>query len=568
VAPRISSTILRARQVARRQRWSSRTIRTELDARAVLDHGCWFNLDAAERVERFFSRLLRTTDGEWAGKPFHLLPWQRDELIRPLFGWTRADGTRRYRRGGVWIPKKNGKSTLLAGIELYLFLADHEPVAEVYSAANDRAQAGIIYNHAARMVEYSPQLYARITEKGIIRSTKTIYDRVTGSVFRALSADAPTKEGLNIHGLIVDEIHAMRNRILWDTLIYGGASRRQPLTLSISTAGVYDVASIGWEQYAYARDIVKGTNDIDWSFFALIYEAPPTANWKLERTWKHANPSYGVTVKPDAFREECAEASKEPRKENAFRRYRLNQWVQQATRWIPTETWQANDVHPIDRTTLRGTTAYGGLDLGSVSDLTAFALLCQCPQDPDAVDVLMRFWIPEDTLADPHNRNAALYQQWVRDGLLSTTPGNSTDYDFIEAAILQDAETFNIRAIGLDRLFQGQQVANHLGDHGLQVVAVGQGFLGQGAPMKEFERLWRGRKVHHGNHPVLRWMADNVEVKQDPTGNLKIVKPNSRMDPRKVDGMTAIVNAVDQLARAVPAPPPPSYTMVFLGGRR
>ena len=569
---RTSPTLTKAIGRARRHGWDPTWIRQEVDARAVLDHGCHYDALEAQRVVNFFTKVLRHADTSQQGRvgPFMLMPWQEQKFLRPLFGWKREDGTRRYRRGGMWVPKKNGKSTLCAGLENYLLFGDRELGAEVYSAANDRSQASIIYNHAARMVELSPLLAARVGKKGIIRSTKTIYDAQTGSTFKALSADAPTKEGLNIHGLIVDEIHAMKSRVLWDTLIYGGSARAQPLILSISTAGVHDIATIGWEQYSYARGLTIGTNDEDWSFFALIYEAAPEDDWASPATWKKANPAYGVTVKVAALEEECTEAKRSPAKQNNFRRYRLNQWVQQLTRWIPLAKWDDNDVHPVTRPALAGAVAYAGLDLGSVSDLTACALIFECPHQGDAIDVIMRFWVPEDALADEKNPNRLLYQHWnttVVDGipLLETTPGNATDYDFIEAAMVADATTFQIKAVGIDRLFQGQAVSNHLIEEGLTVVAVGQGFIGQGPPMKEFERRWLKNGVHHGAHPILRWMADNVEVKQDPSGNLKIVKPNSRMDPRKVDGIQALVNAIDQLSRDV-TPADPQYQMLFLGG--
>jgi phage terminase large subunit-like protein len=199
--------------------------------------------------------------------------------------------------------------------------------------------------------------------------------------------------------------------------------------------------------------------------------------------------------------------------------------------------------------------------------MTAAATLCECPYDPDAWDVLPRFWVPEEALRNPRNRNRDLYIQWKSQGWLETTPGNSTDYDFIEAAILQDAKDFSVKAVAIDRLFQGIQVSNHLIEEGLNVVAVGQGFLGQGPPMKEFERRWRACQVHHGDHPILNWMADNVEVKQDPAGNLKMVKPNHHNDPRKIDGMSALVNAMDCVAREVNEPVPQHQVMVF-GGRR
>jgi phage terminase large subunit-like protein len=562
-----SVTLARARTRAAKDGWDARLVRSEVDARAVLDAGCYYDEASASRVVNFFGNVLRHADTS-TGRigPFKLLEWQDVNLIRPLFGWKRQDGTRRYRRAGVWVPKKNGKSTLAAGLELYFLTADNEPSAEIYSAANDRAQAGIIHGHAVDMVVRSPVLHKRIGKAGIIRSTKTIYDAKSGSVFRALSADAPTKEGLNIHALIVDEIHAMKNRVLWDTLIYGGASRRQPLMLSISTAGVYDIGSIGWEQYKYAKDIQTGVKDDDWSFFGLIYEADKDDDWTLPATWQKANPSYGRTVKIDSLAEECTEAKAEPRKQNSFRRYRLNQWVQQATRWIPLDKWDANHRHPVSRQELLGALAYGGLDIGAVSDITAFAMLCECQHEEGCWDVLPRFWVPEGSLADPYNTNAVLYQQWAEMGLLTITPGPSTNDSFVEQEIIQDAKDFNLKVVGIDQLFQGRSVQNNLIDEGVDTVTIGQGPRSQGPLMKEFERLWLAGKIHHGGHPILRWMADNVEVKQDGYGNLKITKPNSKNDPRKVDGIQAIVNALEPISRAVEVVTPEPMLM-FLGGR-
>lgn len=553
--------------MASKHGWDASWVRSEVDARAVLDGGCYYDESSAQRVIKFFQNVLRHADtSKGTVGPFKLMDWQEQHLLKPLFGWKRRDDTRRYRRGGVWVPKKNGKSTLSAGLELYMLMADGEPSAEVYSAANDRAQAGIIHGNAVDMIEHSPILMNRIGKKGIIRSTKTIYDKDSGSFFKALSADAPTKEGFNIHALIVDEIHRMRNRILWDTLIYGGASRRQPLVLSISTAGIYDIMSIGWEQYTYAKDIVTGVKDDDWSFFGLIYEASKDDDWRDPETHRKANPSYGITVRVDTLNEECVEAQAEPRKESSFRRYRLNQWANQATRWIPLEAWDANNLHPVIRAELVGRRGFGGLDLASVRDITAYVLLVECPHHENSWDVLPRFWVPEFALSDPRNPNREQYVQWKAKGILETTPGNSTDYDFIEASILIDAQLFDFRALGIDRLFQGQQVSNHLSAEGVTVIEIGQGFMGQGAPMKEFERRWLARQLHHGGHEILRWMADNVEVKADEASNLKIAKPHSHNDPRKVDGIQALVNALAPLTRESPAPAP-QYQMLVMGSR-
>jgi len=546
----------RARAIARKAGWDPAWIRDQQDVRAVLD-GCWFDAAAADHVVEFFRGYLHHSKGRWAGQAFTLLAWENDALRR-LFGWKRKDGSRRYRRGGIWVPKKNGKSTLAAGIALYLLIADHEAGAEVYLAANDRGQAGIIYTEAANMVRSSPDLRRRLQP---VDSRRTIAYPGQAGKLQALSADVRTNEGPNAHGIINDELHAQRSRELWDVLAYAGAARWQPLNLSISTAGVHDVTTIGWEQYQYAKGVILGSQDgdhgiKDWAFFALVYEATAEDDWTSPATWKKANPSFGVTIDPATFAEECREAQAEPRKENTFKRYRLNQWVQQTTRFIPLETWDANHAHPIELERLRGATADGGLDLGAVSDLSAWVLVVECPDDADALDVLARFWVPEAALTNPKNKNRQLYQQWVEDGYLDVTPGTVTDYDFIEAAILADAETFALRTVVLDRLFQGQEVSNHLTNEGLTVIAFGQGFLSMGPAMKEFERRWSARRLHHGANPILRWMAGNVEVKQDPAGNLKIVKPNHHSDPRKVDGIVALVMALDQTARHVEERPP------------
>jgi phage terminase large subunit-like protein len=557
----------RAVAIAKQAGWDPVWIRDMQDVRAVLD-GCWFSSTAADHVVEFFRRYLRHSKGQWAGRLFELLPWQ-DDALRRLFGWKRADGTRRFRRGGIWVPKKNGKSTLAAGILLYMLVGDNEPGAEVYCGANDRGQAGIIYTEAANMVRSSPDLLKRLKP---VDSRKTIAYYGMAALLQALSADVATKEGLNAHAVINDELHAQKSRGFWDVLVYAGASRRQPLNLSISTAGVYDPNSIGWEQYQYAKGVllggqVGGHGIKDWSFFALVFEAGPKDDWTKPETWQKVNPSWGVTINPETFAEEFREARAEPRKENTFKRYRLNMWVQQTTRWIPLETWDDNyptGTHIVTLEALLKRTGFGGLDLGSVGDLSAFVTLFECEHDPEALDVLARFWIPEAALTDQKNVNRQLYQQWVKDSYLEVTPGNVTDYDFIETAILGDAQRYNLVCLGIDRLFQGQEVSNHLTNEGIEVVAMGQGFLSMGAPMKEFERRWTARRVHHGNHPILRWMAGNVEVKQDPAGNMKIVKPNHHSDPRKVDGLTAFVMALGVLILQ-PVKSAPQYQMIVLG---
>lgn len=529
-------------------------VRTEADAQAVLDGGCHFDKQAAQHVHDFFTGFLHHSAGEWAGRPFALLPWQWTQLIQPLFGWQRPDGTRRYRRSGVWIPKKNGKTTLASGICMYLLVADGEPGAQVFSAANDKSQAGMIYRDCAAMVRQSADLSAVLE---LVDSRKLINYPAQNAYYEALSADVPTKEGLNISGLVVDELHSITDRLLWSTLAYGGAARRQPLLLSISTAGLYQPESIGWEQYTYAKGVLDGTID-DWSFLPVIYEADPAADWTQPTVWKAANPSFGVTTKPDHFREECREAMESPAKQNDFLRYRLNIWVQQTTRAIDLRVWDEASTHPIVET---GRAWYGGLDLGGSADISAWVLVSPCPDDNEAVDVRCRFWLPEATLTTKHP-NLSLYQQWVRAGLLETTPGNVTDERFIQAAIQADCSRLHFVDGNIDRLFQGMRLAIELKDEGITLIPFGQGFLSMAVPTKKFLDLVAARRLHHGGHPILRWMANNVVLRKDPAGNVKVDKEKS---VQKVDGIVACIMAIDRCERHAAMPPPPKFQALIFG---
>jgi phage terminase large subunit-like protein len=530
-------------------------VRTEADAQAVLDGGCSFSPQAAEHVREFFSTFLHHSIGEWAGRPFELLPWQWTDLVRPLFGWQRPDKTRRYRRAGVWVPKKNGKTTLASGLCLYLLVADGEPGAQVFSAANDKNQAAIIYRDCAAMIRQSSDLSAVLE---LVDSRKLVNYPSQNAYYEALSSDVPTKEGLNIHAVVMDELHAVTDRAMWGALAFGGSARRQPVMLSISTAGLYAPDSIGWEQYSYAKAVQDGTIE-DWAFLPVVYEADPAADWTSPKVWKAANPSFGITVKEDRFREECREATESPPKQNDFLRYRLNLWVQQNIRAIDLRVWDDAPPHPIVE---GGRAWYGGLDLGGSADISAWVLVSPCPEDPEALDVRCRFWLPEDTLRTKHP-NATLYQQWARAGLLETTPGNVTDERFIQAAIQSDAARLHLVDGNIDRLFQGMRLAIELADEGIKLIPMGQGFLSMAVPTKKFLDLVAARRLHHARHPILRWMANNVVLKRDPAGNCKVDKEKSM---QKVDGIVACVMAIDRCERHAAAPPPPKYQALILGG--
>lgn len=532
-------------------------VRSEADERAVAA-GYWFDIERAEHVREFFRLGLCHSKGAFAGQPFELQEWQWRDLIGPLFGWMRpgkdADGRglRRFNVGYTEISKKNGKSTLGSGIVLYMLVGDGEPGAEVYSAACDRAQASIIYNESAQMVEASPALKKRLT---VTPSTKTIGHQASGSVYRALSADVKTKEGLNIHCLMFDELHAQPNRHMWDTLRFGGAARSQPLILAITTAG-WDRDSICYEQYQYAKAVLAGDVE-DLNFFGLIYEADEPERWTDEDQWRKANPSLGVTISLDSFRQDCREAQASPVKENAFKRLRLDIWTEQADRWIQMDTWMraCSGVEPVSwfaakRRELRGRRCWGGLDLGSTSDLTVLVLLFG--DDRDGYDLLPFYWIPEDGAQKKESTYRDLYQTWIRQGWVRTTEGDVCDYAVVRADVGELADEFGIEDLAVDRLFQGAQLCTDLMADGLNVVSFGQGFYSMAAPAKRFEELYLKGQLRHGNHPVLCWNAANVSVRTDDAGNMKPIKPEKN-STLKIDGIVATIMA---LGRAMVAPAP------------
>jgi len=494
-----------------------------------------FDEQAALRVRRFFERFLRHTKGRWAGLPFQLQEWQWDGIIKPLFGWKRPDGYRKYRTAYIEIPRKNGKSTLCAGIGLYLLFADNEPGAEIYSAAADREQAAIVFEQAKQMVEQSPELSVRAEVY-----KRSIVVPATGSVYKVLSADAYTKHGLNAHGIVFDELHAQPTRELWDVLTTSVGSRAQPMTVAITTAG-FDRNSICWEQHEYARQVRAGIIT-DPTFFGYVTAADEQDDWTLEETWRKANPGYGTMVSADYLRNEARKAENVPAYQNTFRRLHLNQWTQQESRWLDMRAWDACGAEPPE---LDGRECYAGLDMATHTDIAAFVMVFPPVDDGEPYHVVPRFFIPNDNMIERARNDRVPYDAWVRDGLVIATEGNVIDYQRIQTEIETLGKRYNIREIAFDR-WGAFQISQNLDNAGFTMVPFGQGFASMSAPTKELLRLVLERNLAHGSNPVLRWMADNMVVRTDAAGNVKPDKAKSR---EKIDGIVALVMALDRAIR-------------------
>lgn len=504
--------------------------------------GIRFCADTAQRAINFFG-FLKHSQGEWAGTVFELQPWQ-EFIVGSIFGWLCVGSDyRRFGQAYVEVPRKNGKSTLAAGIALYLFCADGEPGAKIYSAATKREQAKIVFDEAVNMVEASPDLKSRIK---IYKNNMNI--PATKSKFEPLSADAKKMDGLNVHGVIIDELHAHSTRDVFDIVDTATGSRRQALLFSITTAGT-DRNSICFEQNEYGRKILDNIIQDD-NVFTYIATLDEGDKWDDPAVWAKANPNFGISVKIPDMENKCRKAKEQPANQNSFLRLKLNRWTQQSTRWIDMELWdRQGEMTPVEK--LVGRTCYGGLDLATVSDFNALALLFPWDDDPKIIDILMFFWCPEGMLHNRKNRYRDQYQVWKKQGYLMTTPGDAIDYAFICKKTVELAKIYNLVALNIDAKFQGYDLAIKLAEElaGISEVAtMGQTYAKFAAPMLEFEARLLNEQLRHGGHPILRFCADNVSVIKNSDGNTRMDKSGSQ---GKIDGAVALVMGLDSAMRYV-----------------
>lgn len=509
----------------------SKWIRGKVDL-AAIEQGCRFESARGRHVIEFLEKYCRQSQGKWNGKPLTLLEWQKDLVMR-LFSWIRADGTRRYRTAYVEIPKKNGKSTLISGLSLYALIADGEATSEVYINAFNRQQASIVFEEAERMVRNSPAL-SKILE--IIPSGKRIVHEGSHSKLIAMSSEVPSKDGINSHWVIFDELHRQRTSALWDIFEFAGSARSQPMNLSITTAG-YDRESICWKQHEYTEKVNRG-DVLDTAHLGVIYGATVDDDPFDPEIWKKANPSIGVTFSMDDFAREAKKTRETPSRMNNWLRLRLNVWTQANNAFLTRASWddcrgiQTPAEIELDH---QGENAWGGLDLSSTTDLTALVWIFG-----DGA-VLARFWLPEARIDASSLRDAVPYRDWVRDGFLRLTPGAVIDYSYVRAQILADAEKFKVKRLFIDP-FAATQVATQLSEQdGLPVLFLRQGFLSLSPPTKELERLILSKQIFHGGNPILDWNANNVAIETDAAGN---IKPSKRASTARIDGFAALINAV------------------------
>lgn len=510
-----------------------------------------------DHVVRFFTEILLHTKGRWARQPFVPARWQERDILRPLFGtvvYDQAAGgyVRRYRVAWIELARKNGKSELLAGIALYLLVGDGEEGAEIYGAAKDRDQARKVFDVALRMVKLSPVLRRRLTLR---EHAKRIVDERTASYYEVIAADAAGNLGHNPHGVAFDEVLTQPSPDLWNALRTAAGAREQPLMVAATTAGADD------QSFAKAEhdEMLKVADDPGRAPHVFVYcrNTPADADPWDERNWRHANPALGTFLSLQSLRDEAIEARNDPRKENAFRQFRLNQWVSQNTRWMPMHLWDAcsGDLWlgpDWARQTLTGRACYAGFDLAAKFDLCAWCLIFP-PEEPDEpVHAAWRFWLPEDGLAKLDQVHDGKFSRWAKAGWVTVTEGSVLDYDRVIADVAQDAADFSIRGADCDEWSMWPVINRVAQACGLdaeagEVTAYRNTYDRMSPGMGEVMGLvTQGQLEHHGN-PVARLCFDYVEVRTAPydPNLVRPVKPRRGTDRARIDAVPTAAMATN-----------------------
>lgn len=566
-----SGTSARTRGEELDRRWRPRDRRGRVcgytfDDLTCTKRGAHYCEPRADKVIAFCVELLLHTKGPYQRTPFVPEPWQEYEILRPLFGeviWsTEWDCyVRRYRIAYIVLARKNGKSELAAAILLYLLIGDDEEAAEVYSAAKDTKQAGKVFQPALRMVKLSGPLSRRLK---YLQNARRISDERTASLYEVITADAKGELGHNPHGFGLDEVLSQPDGSLWEAMTTAAGARLQELLFATTTetneahsfgADLIDEAERVEEDptraphvFAYVRKAPSTDDELDrlHRLYPGRADLPVSLDPWDERNWAWPNPALDSFKSREAMRRQALEARADPAKENGFRQFQLNQRVQQVTRWVPMDLWDANtgELAPTpdwltDR--LTGRRCWAGLDLSAKLDITAWCLIFE------AGDVLWRFWVPEAVIPALDKHTDGRFGQWVRDGWVTATDGEVIDYEAIYAAIEADHAAYAIADVTYDR-WSGEPVRQEVEDRtGLTLVESGTTYQRMTGPMTELMRLLKARELAHGGNPVARWMADNLEVKRprDDPDRIRPVKPERYRSGVRIDGMVALLFAVD-----------------------
>lgn len=509
---------------------------SDLKRQGTADFPYFFSEYEATKVISFFS-LLRHTKGKFGKMHFQLQPNQAF-LLGCLFGWRKiSDKSRRFTKAYVEVARKNGKSEMGAGIELYTLLCEGEEGAEVYSAATTRDQAQIVFEAAKKMAKMIMNDDPGFLGKHLACFAHSINFAYAGGFIKAVSADAGTLDGLNPHCGIIDEYHAHKTSDVLNIIKTGMGSRVQPLLFIITTAGLDKRSPCFVEERKIAIDVLSGTIDQE-NLFTIIYTLDEGDDWMDPAVWIKSNPNLGVTPNMDYMISAATEAQNYGgRYITQFLTKNLNVWVDAPKTWIGSDVWDKNG-GKVSKEALKGRRCFGGLDLASVSDTASFELFFPAEKPGKKHIVLSYFFLPEAALIKDNRRQ---FEEWGRQGHVIITPGNTTDYDYIETVVRECADLFLLVSVQIDRYNSSQLRVNLAKNEAVPVQPFGQGFLSMSTPSKEWEKMLRNEEVNHGDHPVLAWMNKNVAIDTDPAEN---IKPNKDKSGDKIDGIVAVIMAI------------------------
>jgi len=488
----------------------------------------WDEASANAPVE-FIETLCRHPD-EHGGAPqrITLIDWQKDQVLRPLFGWRRSDGRLRYRRAGIFVPKKNRKSSLMSQLAQYLVTC-HAPAQDVFLAANDRLQARTMFRMVKQSVEASPKL-SKMLE--VVDSRSIIRNRETGREIRCLSSDSWRNEGLN-GSVILDEIHSFKSPDLVSALMYATRGTANGIVISISTAGS-DRNGIGWQWWQDCELVTKDPK-ANPTFYGLIYAASPDDDFADPKVWRKANPSMGIAFPEDEFAADYQDACTDPRKMSKFLRYSLNVWQEADSRWFRGDDFAACRAEPPEP--LEGRPCAVGIDLASNLDMTAAAFVFKSPDG--SYDVEMKYWVPEGTIAEREQRDRIPFSAWIREGWVTVTEGARLDHQHVARDLLAYGETHQLVGVGADP-WQVGLLASLLEKAGVELRGIAQRTAVMNAPAKMLEGLVVEKRIRYVS-PVLTWNANNVCLYTDTTG---MIKPDKAKSSEKIDGVCALINAL------------------------
>jgi len=524
-----------------------------------------FSQQHADIACNFFECVLKHTQDEWYGKAFILAPWQ-EEAICEIFGRLDDNGLRQIQQVYLEVPKKSGKTEMIAGIVLLALIMDPNPGSQVYGAAAATRQAMNVYRAACKMVEQSPLLQKSLR---LLRGTNRILKRRDpDSFYAAVAADGDLSDGVNPSVTAADEIHRWRTRKQlenWDVLSMGGITRKQTLTIAITTAGVRNESPLAWRLHEKTLRINEGIAK-DPTFYGRIYAADKEDDWTSEKTWVKANPSLkenGGFLDIAKIRQKFDSSLSDPEAQRSFRRYYLNLWDEKERRAIDLVDWDAckgnwesqgllgklpeSSVRSFAHEFLRvfaGRRCWAGVDLSLTTDMSAVTLIF--PTDDDGFDLLPFFWLPEHNIRRRELRDGMPYQLWAEQGFIELSPGAVIDLRDIRTRLEWADELFDLQEICFDP-WNSRQISTQMMDEGYRCFDVRQGFQTLNEPSKKLLTLVASRKLRHGGHPVLRWNASCLAARE-LNDNLMFSKPERSKDTARIDGIAA---AVDALSRAI-----------------